>query len=359
MTNTQNWQPLAAQDLDREQPPHLRMSSAGRCPRALAYATMHLEESDPPDEHSLNRMAMGHMAEVLIVRGMHRRGWETGHTVLSDSGQLELEVAVPNTGMVMREHPDGICRHPEFTRNHWVTLECKSMSIEKGREVERQGVAPTYPHYIFQISMYGRRMHEMELVSHPERGVFAMMDRDGRPLPPERVSWDAGLVDGKLAELTGVVRAAEAGEVPERPYPQSSSECQYCNYHTLCWGGAAPAGRGQPQASDRFGEPRGAGRGRTVGRVQAAGGHRPGLPAGRVQQQRPGRHHGCRGDWRILRTEGTPVLRCSHPGAPGAGRHPQEVPEPEPAAEAGPILGAEGQDLTGVTGHPAHAVRSE
>ena len=234
----QNWQPLASEYLDREQPPHLRMSSAGRCPRALAYAATHLEESDPPDEHSLNRMAMGHMAELLIVRGMHRRGWETGHTVLSGSGQLELEVEVPNTGMVMRGHPDGICRHPEFTRNHWVTLECKSMSIEKGREVERQGVAPTYPHYMFQISMYGRRMHEMELVSHPERGVFAMMDRDGRPLPPERVTWDTGLVDGKLAELTGVVKAAEAGEVPERPYPQSSSECQYCSYHTLCWGEA-------------------------------------------------------------------------------------------------------------------------
>ena len=145
----QNWQPLASEYLDREQPPHLRMSSAGRCPRALAYAATHLEESDPPDEHSLNRMAMGHMAELLIVRGMHRRGWETGHTVLSGSGQLELEVEVPNTGMVMRGHPDGICRHPEFTRNHWVTLECKSMSIEKGREVERQGVAPTYPHYMF------------------------------------------------------------------------------------------------------------------------------------------------------------------------------------------------------------------
>ena len=73
-------------------------------------------------------------------------------------------------------------------------------------------------------------------MSHPERGVFAMMDRDGRPLPPERVRWDGettGLNIGRMAEAA---LNAERGALPERPYDRGSKECGFCSYHTLCWG---------------------------------------------------------------------------------------------------------------------------
>ena len=100
-------------------------------------------ESDPADAHGENRMAMGHMAEVLIVRDMHRNGWETGHTVLSQGGQLEVEL--PGARRKARGHPDGTCRHPEFTNNLWVPMECKSMSVHKGLEVQDNGVAEATP----------------------------------------------------------------------------------------------------------------------------------------------------------------------------------------------------------------------
>ena len=179
-------------------------------------------------------MAMGHMAEVLIVRDMHRNGWETGQTVLSQGGQLEVEL--PGARRKARGHPDGTCRHPEFTNNLWVPMECKSMSVHKGLEVQDNGVAEATPHYISQISIYGLRLFEMGLMSHPERGVFAMMDRDGRPLPPERVRWDGettGLNIGRMAEAA---LNAERGTLPERPYDRGSKECGFCSYHTLCWG---------------------------------------------------------------------------------------------------------------------------
>ena len=38
MAEELNWQPIASKDMDREQPPHLRISSAGRCVRAQTYA---------------------------------------------------------------------------------------------------------------------------------------------------------------------------------------------------------------------------------------------------------------------------------------------------------------------------------
>ena len=161
-------------------------------------------------------MALGHMAEVLIVRELERNGWETRHTVLSEEGQLALELEIPGAGEMIKGHPDGICRHPQFTRNMWVTLECKSMSPERAEEVQREGITKVYPGHLTQISLYGRRLKEMNLVSHAERGIFGMMDREGRLLPPERVVGERREVD--------------------RPHPQSSTECRYCNYHTHCWG---------------------------------------------------------------------------------------------------------------------------
>ena len=234
--NPPSWQTLAAQDFQREQPPHLRMSSAGKCPRAQFYALQGLEESNPPDRHAQNRMNLGHAAEILIVMDLHKNGWETDHTVLSKSGQLELEVQVPGTGVTLRGHPDGICRHPELTQNLWVTLECKSMSERKALEVESAGVGEIYPSYMTQIGLYGRRLFEMSLVSHPERGIFAMMDRDGRPLSPERVKWEPESVDGDYQRLREIIETAQENQVPERPYEHSSKTCGYCSYHTTCWG---------------------------------------------------------------------------------------------------------------------------
>ena len=43
------WQPMASRSLDREQPPHLRISGAGRHPRALGYAAQAVRESNPRD----------------------------------------------------------------------------------------------------------------------------------------------------------------------------------------------------------------------------------------------------------------------------------------------------------------------
>ena len=230
------WQTLMGQDLSRAKRPHLSMSSAGKCPRAQAYAFQELEESNPPDRHSQNRMNLGHVAEILIVMDLHKNGWETDHTVLSKKGQLELEVQVPGTDVTLRGHPDGICRHPEVTQNLWVTLECKSMSPRRALEVEEHGIAETYPAHMAQIGLYGRKLHEIGLVSHPERGVFAMMDRDGRPLTPEQVKWEPEDVDQVYATLREIIETTRAGNLPERPYGHESKICEYCSYHTACWG---------------------------------------------------------------------------------------------------------------------------
>ncbi len=139
------WQRLAREDFERIQPTTLRFSGASRCVREQTYNAMGMERSDPPVGQELNRILLGHPAEILIVMTLEKAGWETRHTVLSEDGQLEVSTTLPESGKVVSGHPDGICRHPDFTRNMWVTLECKSMSVERADEVLRDGVAAVYP----------------------------------------------------------------------------------------------------------------------------------------------------------------------------------------------------------------------
>ena len=231
-----SWQALCREDLDEEDRPYLRMSSAAKCHRALAYAAQRTPESDPPGPQARNRMALGHMAEILIIRDLEERGWETDHTVLSENGQLELKLSLPESGVVLTGHPDGICRHERFTREQWVPLECKSMGPDRGEETEAKGIAKTYPGYMAQIALYGRELHALGLTQYPQHGVFAVMDREGRPLPPERVSWTPEFTQALTEKMDQAAIHGENSELPERPYKQSSQECKYCNYHTECWG---------------------------------------------------------------------------------------------------------------------------
>ena len=234
-TTPPDWQELAVKDLDRVSRPRLRISSSGQCERALVYTAQELPETDPPDERARNMMALGHMAEILIILNLHKSGWETKHTV-ADGGQLWIEVTIPGTTKVLRGRPDGICRHPDFTKNHWVTLECKSMSPDMADQVEESGVALIYPKYINQIAIYADRLHADKYVSHPHAGVFAMMDRNGRPMPPERVKWDPDKAENTLLGLRLAMERAVDGDYPDRPHPPDSFECRYCNYHSLCRG---------------------------------------------------------------------------------------------------------------------------
>ena len=234
------WQPLANRDLDIEQAPKLRMSAAGHCPAAIAYAAHGFQETDPPDAQSKNRMAMGHFLEILIIRGLEAEGWETKHTVL-DGGQLEVSFDIQ--GESITGHPDGLCRHPEWTSGFWVVLECKSMSVDRAIEVEQYGVADVYPGYLVQAALYAWKLYEMGLVAHPGRAVFGMMDREGRLLPPERVKVSPEVTPGIFDKFQAIIDHRRMGMVPAPPFPQDSTECRYCSYHTLCWGAPKHYGR--------------------------------------------------------------------------------------------------------------------
>lgn len=229
------WQKEALEEITRPQSPRLRVSNASKCILRQAYARTGHQETDLPDQKSENIMAMGHMAEVLIIKNMHEAGWETDHTVLSDSGQLDLSIDLGD-GIFISGHPDGICRHPEFTNNLWVTLECKSMGVDKAFDVDRYGIPKVYPGYITQIGLYARELHNQGLVSHPTKGVFGIMSREGDFIPPERLSWKAETIDEAVEKVRKAVEIAERTHFIPPPFEKDSTECKYCPYFSACWG---------------------------------------------------------------------------------------------------------------------------
>ena len=66
---------------------------------------------------------MGHVLEVLAILAFKSYGWETRHTCVDDGGQITLEMQIPCLDDPVQGHPDGICRHENFTENAWIPLE--------------------------------------------------------------------------------------------------------------------------------------------------------------------------------------------------------------------------------------------
>ena len=147
---------------------------------------------------------------------------------------MTVTLNVPGTNAILTGHPDGICAHPVHTHDMWFPLECKSMSIDKGNETDQHSIFAVYPEYMAQIALYGQILYDMGLTRHPQRGIFGLMDRDGRPLPNQRVPWDDQVVPRILENIATIVTDADAGNLPERPYPPGSTECRYCPYFSLC-----------------------------------------------------------------------------------------------------------------------------
>ena len=211
----------------------IRMSSAGHCPRQQAYASLEQPPSDPPDRQARNRMAIGDAAENILIHNLTADGWHISHTRAVPNGeQLSIGLLDPP----MTGHPDGVCRHPVHTDGRRLTLECKSMSSDRLRQAEQQGIAAVFPDYLAQVTLYSRILYNLDIVDEPQQAVFAYMDREGNQPAPEIVSWDDHHEQTLLQRLADTWELIQDRQLPERPYPADDPHCRYCQFFTLCQG---------------------------------------------------------------------------------------------------------------------------
>ena len=214
-------------------PVPIRMSSAGHCPRQQAYASLGYQATDPPDRQAENRMALGDAAENILIHNLTTDGWHIRHTrAVAGGEQLSVGLHYP----AMTGHPDGVCRHPIHTEGRRLTLECKSMSSDRLRQVEQDGIPAVFPDYLAQVAFYSRILYELDFVDEPRQAVFAYMDREGNQPAPELVRWDADYEQELRRRVTDTWEQICEGQLPARPYPADDPRCRYCRFFSLCQG---------------------------------------------------------------------------------------------------------------------------
>lgn len=211
----------------------IRMSSAGHCPRQQAYASLGHQATDPPDRQAENRMALGDAAENILIANLTADGWQVLHTRAVPGGE---QLAIGLDHPPMTGHPDGVCRHPIHTDGRRLTLECKSMSSDRLRQVEQDGIPAVFPDYLAQVAFYSRILYELDIVDDPRQAVFAYMDREGNQPAPELVSWDADYERELRRRVTETWGQIAEGRLPARPYPADDPHCRYCRFFSLCQG---------------------------------------------------------------------------------------------------------------------------
>ena len=221
-------------------PRPIRMSGSGHCPRRQAYLSLHHDPSNPADAHGRNRMALGDAAEVLIIEGLVENGWTVHHTPATPGGhQLEIVRHDPP----MSGHPDGVCQHPILTSGRRYTLEAKSMSPPLLDRVMTEGLAAVYPEYLDQAAVYTHHLHRHHLVDEPLAAVFATMDREGRPAPPQRVEWPERYVPEAIARISQTWSTIANGQLPPAPFLPDDKHCRHCPFRSTCHGTPLPSER--------------------------------------------------------------------------------------------------------------------
>lgn len=217
----------------------IRMSSAGKCRRQMGYEALGYPESDPTPIEGRNVLELGDAAELVLIRRVQEEGWEVDLTRWDGGQQMEVSLEdPPRLG-----HPDGRCRHPELTNNHWVLLECKGMNAYQFQRFLRDGFLKSHPQYVDQVAQYGAALHQFGLVADPCAAVVAALDRDTGRWGYQRVRWEPEVYLCRTMELAEAWRLIVRGELPARDYDGTTWHCspRYCRWSTLCWDGRRPA----------------------------------------------------------------------------------------------------------------------
>lgn len=135
----------------------LRMSSLGKCARALSYKYNGVPENGRKiDGRARATFAMGDMAEILLTSALadaltEMEGWSLGDYREDGQASVELEV----NGHIIKGHPDGTIIGPDGT----YLLEVKSASsygFSTWQKALEEGREPWTPEegYYFQIQAY-------------------------------------------------------------------------------------------------------------------------------------------------------------------------------------------------------------
>lgn len=231
----------AGLEMERDKQSHtteyIRLSSIGKCPRALWALRQGVpEERSPyagPWGRALMTFSIGHHVEDAVVEWLRKAGYEVEATG-PDGEQWEVLMA----GGLGVGHMDGHIRMPSQSLD-WKLLEVKTAKDKKFEELIEAGSYRKWNEgYYDQITGYMGASHETEGVRSLDDCMVLVVNKNDSRVYSELIRYDPD----HYAVLVDRARLGMQKEMPDRPPAMKSQYCQackYCDVNKWCWSAIA------------------------------------------------------------------------------------------------------------------------
>jgi len=208
---------------------HIRVSSAGACPRRVQYEAWGIVGL-PPWEGTERAFEEGNIHEASILR------WAAEHLpgapyVIHDE-QKEV-IIFYNDKELLRGHIDGLATNHEGRR---ILVEAKALARRGFEELRKNGVKQAHPQYYLQVQLY---LHALGL----ETGYLIARNKETPKTRYwdhhiEEITYDEDYVASELKRLNELLDKIETNEEllpPYNPYDNWNCRLPYCPYVHLCY----------------------------------------------------------------------------------------------------------------------------
>jgi CRISPR/Cas system-associated exonuclease Cas4 (RecB family) len=206
-----------------------RLSSAGRCVRALSYHRQGYPESDPTPPQAGLRFDVGDALHLYLDAKLMELGYPL------ELREHEVRIAAPS-GLVITGH---------FDRSIGGTtiVDYKSASDASFRFMADRD--EPLPDHRAQVVGYLHACQDEALnpgLSSYTHGLIVALNKDTQEIwvsPP--IERDPELAQAIIAKFEEVERHAQAGTLPPRPHASPHEyPCRVCPWRRLCWGETIP-----------------------------------------------------------------------------------------------------------------------
>lgn len=190
-----------------------RMSSAGKCPRALSAELLGYE-SEPKPDWLMTAANEGNWHETRLKQELVAQDYQ----VFDE----QLEVALENNYVELTGHIDGKVYTPDKVMQ---LLEIKSMSqFEFDRWMK--GNFTAFPQYLDQVTCY-------MVATGLEECLYVVKNRSSGYVDRRVIKQMPGYIDAIISMLTEVANSVEKKELFPAEFDVQNIECRRCEYKAL------------------------------------------------------------------------------------------------------------------------------
>ncbi len=202
------------------------------CERKLVYEVTRAPKDPGADFEGpiLRIFDAGHVFETLSIRWLREAGFD-----LRDQRADGRQFGFATAGGKLRGHIDGVILSGPDIGLRWPALwEHKALNAKSWTDLVKRGLRISKPIYFAQVQLY---MAYLDLGA----ALFTALNKDNQALHHEIVVFEPAEAQALSDKAVGIIRAAEAGELPPRTAAAPDFYlCRMCSWAQRCWGEPRP-----------------------------------------------------------------------------------------------------------------------